>query len=380
MVRDALFYKDNYMKEFTAIVKDCFEDKGKIKVVLDNTAFYPEGGGQPSDIGFIDDVKVIHVEEKENTIYHIVESKIEIGKKVNCKIDFDERFQNMQGHTAEHIVSGMICKKYNTSNVGFHMGKDFITLDFNIDMTESDFRELEKRANEAIYKNLKVNINVYSNEEAKNMEYRSKLDLKEDVRIVEIPGYDKCACCGVHVTTTGEIGLIKLVKFEHYKQGIRIYMLAGVKALEYYDLIYKEVNNISTKLSKKIEEVDLGVDNLLNEIDTLKKEKSELKNRLYELEINNLEVKDNLIVVNNDLTGNDLKSFCTKLLTKVNSIAGVVSQNRFILMSNNVNLKEELDKIKQEVNIKGGGNNVMVQGQILGDESSIEKFVKLLQK
>ena len=376
MIRDTLYYKNGYLKEFKAIVKECFEDDGKIKVVLDNTAFYPEGGGQPSDTGFINDVKVLKVEEKENKIYHIIDKKINAGENVFCKINFEDRFQNMQNHTAEHIVSGIICKKYNTSNVGFHSGKDFVTMDFKINLSEKELREIETLANKAIYENIEVISKVYSPNEIKDINYRSKIELKEEVRLIEIKGYDICACCGVHVKRTGEIGIIKLLRAERYKSGIRIYMLAGKQALENYDIVYNQVASISSSLSLKLDEVEGGVTNLLKELEELKKEKNNLKKILFENEINNMEAKENIILIKNDLDMKDMKNYCLKLKEKSSKIAGVVCNGRFLIMSDTVDLNEKFKILKEKLDIKGGGNSLLIQGQINEDPN---KLVELLE-
>lgn len=376
MIKEALFYKDNYLKEFKTKVIECIEEKDKIKVVLENTAFYPEGGGQPSDTGFIDSVKVLHVEEKNNKVYHEVEKKIEVGKEVFCTINFEERFSNMQNHTAEHIVSGIICKKYNATNVGFHIGKDFTTMDFNVNISEKELREIEKEANEAVYKNIEVTQKIYSPEEIKNLSYRSKKELKEDVRLVKIGEYDICACCGVHVNRTGEIGIIKLLKADKYKNGIRIYMLAGFKAVEDYTNKFDQINKISTLLSLKLDEVYEGVTNLTKELENLKKEKSDLKNRLLFQELNEIEQEKDIILEKDNLEMNDMKNFCNKLKEKVTGIAGVISNGRFIFMSDTEDLTNVLERLKNKFDIKGGGNSKMIQGQTASNPQEIIDEIK----
>lgn len=377
MIKNSLYYKDGYLKEFEAVVKECIEEDKKIKIILDNTAFYPEGGGQPSDTGFIDNVRVLKVEEKENEIYHIVDKKINVGKKVFCKINFEERFQNMQNHTAEHIVSGIICKKYNTSNVGFHIGKDFVTLDFKITLSEKQLREIESIANNAIYENIEVISKIYTPEEIKSINYRSKIELKEEVRLVKINKYDICACCGVHVKRTGEIGLIKLLKSEKYKSGIRIYMLAGKQALENYNMVYNQISKISSVLSLKLDEVEEGVSNLIKEIEKLKKDKNNLTDILFENEINNMETKESIILIKNDLNMKDMKNYCLKLKKKTTKIAGIICNGRFLIMSDNVNLKEKFEVLKENLDIKGGGNALLIQGQI---NESPYKLIELLER
>ena len=295
MIKSALYYKDAYLKEFETIVKECFIQNGKIKVVLEETAFYPEGGGQNSDVGIIDGVKVLAVEEKDSKIYHIVEKELNVGKKVKAKIDFNNRFANMQKHTGEHIVSGIICRSFNAINVGFHMGSDFVTLDFDVNISKEELREIEKEANIAVYKNIDIIEKIYTPEEAKELTYRSKKELKEEIRIIEIPGYDICACCGIHVAKTGEIGIIKLLKVQKYKSGCRIFMLAGLEAVNDYTDKFNQIDNISTLLSLKINEVYDGVIKLMKENEVLQKERNVLKKQIYEQEIRNLPNNKNII-------------------------------------------------------------------------------------
>lgn len=382
MIKDTLYYKDNYLTEFTSKVVSCVEEKGKIKVVLENTAFYPEGGGQPSDIGTINGIKVTHVEEKEDVIYHIVDSKLEIGQIVECKIDFENKFANMQNHSAEHIISGLICKIYNANNVGFHMGKDCVTMDFDVLLKEEDIRKIEILANEAVYKNIEIKSGIYNKEEASKIYYRSKKEINEDIRLVEVPGYDMCACCGVHVTKTGEIGIIKLLYVEKYKTGCRIYMLAGKKALDNYTEKFKIVDDLGTLLSLKPDEVYEGVVSLKQEIDELKKERNKLKGEILENKVKNLNATENIILFEDNLENDDIKILCTKLKEKANKISAVFSNNngiyKFMMMSDIIDLKELSNRFRQELEAKCGGNSVLVQGQINASKESILKFFENL--
>lgn len=380
MIKDTLYYKNNYLTEFTTKVVDCIELNGKIKVVLENTAFYPEGGGQPSDIGTINGIKVRHVEEKDDVIYHIVDSKLEIGQTVECQIDFEYKFSNMQNHTAEHIVSGLICKNYNATNVGFHMGKDAVTMDFNVLLKEEDIRKIELLANQAVYENIEVKSNIYTKEEADKINYRSKKEISEDIRIVEVPGYDICTCCGVHVTRTGEIGIIKILYAEKYKTGCRVYMLAGKRALDNYTENFKIVDDLGALLSLKPHEVYNGVVSLKHEIENLKKEKNKFKNEVFENKIKSLEKQDNIILFEENLDLNDMKNMCEKIKDKTNKIAAIFCNNnnvyKFIIMSDVIDLKELSNRFRNELNAKCGGNSVLVQGQV---ESSKENILKMFK-
>ena len=207
------------------------------------------------------------------------------------------------------------------------------------------------------------------------MNYRSKIDLKEDVRLIEIPGYDVCACCGIHVARTGEIGIIKLVKIEKYKSGVRIYMLAGSKALEDYDNKYEQVSKISSLLSLKLDEVYTGVKALSKEIEELKKEKNSLKEIIFEQEISNLDKQENIIIEKENLDMKDMKNYCEKLKTKSEKISVVVSNGRFIMMSDTEDLKLILEDLKTKLDLQGGGNSQMVQGMI---KCETKKLIELI--
>jgi len=380
MKKDALYYKDCYLSEFDARVVDCISENGKIKVTLDRTAFYPEGGGQPADTGEIAGIKVIHVEEKEDIIYHIVELPIEVGMDVHCKVDFERRFVNMQNHSGEHIVSGIICSMFNADNVGFHMGQDFVTMDFNTIISEEELRGIEIKANEAIYKNIDINTKFISEEEAKEVEFRSKKALKGDIRLVEIPGFDICACCGIHVTKTGEIGIIKLLSVQKYKAGVRISMLTGKRALENYTNMYNQIDSISTMLSLKTDEVFSGVSQLKENFEKLKQEKAKLNNELFEYKINQLDIRDNWVFIENELSSNDMKNLCEKLKEKAKKIASVFSRNingySFMIVSDSINLQNLASKLRERFNAKCGGKISSISGQVNGSIEGIKLFIE----
>ena len=234
METEKLFYEDSHLKEFTAKVISCKPYKEQYKVVLDRTAFFPEGGGQYADTGMLDDVRVLDVHEKEGIIYHTTEKALEAGKTVTGKINWEERFEKMQQHTGEHIVSGLVHERFGYNNVGFHLGSDYCTMDFDGTLTKEQLREIELAANQAVWKNIDIVVTYPSKEELANMDYRSKIEIEGQVRIVTVPGYDVCACCAPHVKKTGEIGMLKLVNMVNYKGGERITMLCGVRALKDY--------------------------------------------------------------------------------------------------------------------------------------------------
>lgn len=375
-MKQELYYKNAYLKEFDTIVRECEEINGKIRVVLEETAFYPEGGGQNADTGFINDIKVIDVEEKENKIYHIVESKIEVGQKVHCKLNYEQRFKNMQMHTGEHIVSGIVYQLHNGKNVGFHMGEKSVTIDFDVLLTKKDIKEVEKRANEAIYENLDVEVEIFNQEEIKKIDYRSKKELSGDIRIVTVPGYDKCACCGVHVQKTGEIGAIKIISVEKYKSGSRIVMLTGFEVIKDYDQKYNCVNDISTLFSVKHEDVYNTVEKMKEELNKLKKEFSEVQEKIIENKIQEKKEEKRIIIIEENLPIGAARNVVMK--TKLDKTIAIFSREndmyKYIIHSREENTKELSQKINAIYNGRGGGNINLAQGQLLTDNIRVDEM------
>ena len=374
-----LYYKDNYLKEFKAQIIESIEENGRFMVVLSQTAFYPEGGGQLADTGIIDGVKVMDVQEREGKIYHIVEKEISEGKTVNCKIDFDKRFSNMQHHTGEHIVSGIINQKYGADNIGFHMGRDVVTVDFNVLINKEQIKEVENLANEAIYKNIDVQVIISNKEELENVNYRSKRDLDGDIRIVKIPGYDTCACCGIHVAKTGEIGIIKILSIEKYKKGTRIYMICGQKAINKYNEIYESVDSVSTLLSVKHNEVFDAVMNLKKDIQKEISKNTELQNKLLDEKIKNINRQKNIIFFEENISSKEMKNMLNKLKAKAENIVAIFSieENtcKYMIESENVDISQLGKSLNEKFNGKGGGKKNFLQGQIIGNKEEIDKYI-----
>ena len=278
-----LFEKDAYLGEFEAVVEECRCEGSISRIRLDQTAFYPEGGGQPSDTGTLDGIVVTDVQEIEGEIWHTTEAPIAKGKKVLGKLDFEKRFSNMQNHCGEHIVSGIVYQTYGFHNVGFHMGSDVVTVDFDGVLTEEQLYEVEQKANEAILQNVPVTISYPTKEELETIDYRSKKEIQGQVRLVTVEGYDCCACCGTHVTSTGEIRLIKILSVQKYKGGVRVSMLSGEKAYADYCLKHANTMAIARLLSVKPEEAGDAVIHLKEKNIELKKELKVLKRQLFEL-------------------------------------------------------------------------------------------------
>ena len=252
MKTNKLFYADTGLREFCATVVDCFAGKQGFEIELDQTAFYPEGGGQAADKGTLNGLPVLHVHEEGERVLHRMEQPLAVGQQVRGEIDYDHRFDLMQQHSGEHIVSGIINARYGWHNVGFHMGWDSITIDFDGIIPAEDLPELERLANEAIYRNIPLHIWTPSPEELPDVPYRTKRALPWPVRIVEVPGFDSCACCGLHVERTGQIGLIKLFSVVKFRSGVRIEMLCGKRCLDFLSRSHEQNKLVSAAFSAKI--------------------------------------------------------------------------------------------------------------------------------
>ena len=260
---EKLYYNDAYLKEFTARVISCDVSGDLYDAVLDKTAFFPEEGGQYSDRGTLGSAKVVNVKEKDGIIHHYADSALDVGAEVVGKIDFDERYEKMQCHTGEHILSGIIHSLYGLDNVGFHLGADEVTMDVSAPLTREQLDEVERLANEVIYKNVEVVASFPTQAELSAMEYRSKLDLYENVRIVKIGDYDSCACCAPHVKYTGEIGVIKILDSAKLRGGIRLFITAGRRAVRVFGEYYKTLQSASALLSLPKFEIVGGINKLL---------------------------------------------------------------------------------------------------------------------
>ena len=376
---EKLYYLDAYTKEFEATVLDSYTDADKNVVILDCTAFFPEEGGQSADTGYIGDSRVLDVKEKGGVIRHYTDTILTIGEKVKCKIDFADRFEKMQCHTAEHIISGAIKRLHGLDNVGFHLGAYEVTMDVNGYLTREELDEIELIANRAVFDNVPVKTSFPSAEELATMNYRSKLDLTENVRIVEVEGYDLCACCAPHVAYTGEIGLIKILDFEKHRGGLRINIAAGYRALRDYRDKYRNVLKISALLSEPQATVSTAAESFLSSYE-------ELKAKLKASGLNNarLEAKmipdtdGSLVCYYPDMNMDELRELVNCAKSKVSGIlvalCGKDGDYKYIMTSERVDLAPIYKKINADLSGRGGGRDNMIQGSFSADLDTVTRY------
>ncbi len=376
---EKLYYNDSYIKEFCARVVSCICENGRFAVVLDRTAFFPEGGGQYADTGKIGDAKVSDVQmSKDGIITHYADKELSVGEEYKCVLDFDKRLRKMQNHTGEHIVSGLVHSMFGYDNVGFHLGTEDVTMDFSGVLTREDLLKVEYLANCACAENIEVVVKYPSSDELSNLEYRSKLDLSEDVRIVDIPGYDSCACCAPHVERTGAVGMIKLLDFIKYKGGVRVHMKCGFDALDDFNDKYSNIAKIAERLSVKQTEANDAVLRLEHELAQKKRECAQIMARFISEKIGAMPyVHGNLVVFEDNLEADAQRIAANIGRTRCDGVFGIFTGNdqsgyRYILSSENVKLKAY---IKECVKLPGGGggSDEMMQGMYKCTRADIEK-------
>lgn len=384
---EKLFYEDSHMKNFSAVVLSCEAVDDAYEAVLDRTAFFPEGGGQYADTGVIDGVPVLDAHERGGVIYHKVIAPLTVGKTVVGEIDWKKRFSKMQQHSGEHIVSGIMFGKYGFHNVGFHMGKDAITMDFDGVITKLQLKEVEWLANEAVFQNLEIQAFFPSKEELKKMKYRSKIEIDGPVRIVTIPGHDWCACCAPHVKMTGEIGIIKFVGMQNYKGGIRVSMLCGFRALADYEEKSVYCKELSVKLSAPETEVVNEVARLLELISEQKSRIAELEQQLLVYRAGEIARGQELVILfESELGGNAPRELVNLLLEKETGVAAVFAGSeavgyRYVVGSRTKDVRGFAKVLNEKFQGRGGGKSEMVQGTIGAfAEEEIREEVVLCRK
>ena len=369
-----LYYNDSALLCFEAVVTGCTEVKGGYQVTLDQTAFYPEGGGQPWDTGFLDDAAVLQVVEAGEEVLHLCSKPLAVGKTVTGTVDSDRRLDLMQQHTGEHILSGIICSKYGASNVGFHVGAQFIEIDFDRPIPVEDIPVLEAAANGAIWKNLPV-ICDYPEQLGT---YRSKKELEGPVRIVEVPGYDRCACCGVHVKYTGQVGIIKIVSMVKFHQGVRLELLCGKRAYEYVAAVAEQNKQISGLLSAKPLETAAAAKRLTEQLAAEKFRAAGLEKKLFESIAGNyvnqkiaLHFEEALSSAGvRELADRIGKVVCTAIVCAGNDEAGY----SICIIGNNA--KELGSACAAALNGRGGGKPEAFQGNLKASRAEIAGFFR----
>lgn len=383
---EKLFYRDTHIIDFEATVTDCFETAKKkgYYIVLDRTAFFPEEGGQSADKGTIDGKEVLDVQIKDDIIYHLMREPLEIGSKITGHVDWAQRFDFMQQHSGEHIVSGLIHRHYGFHNVGFHLSVNEVTMDFDVQISMEQLREIELEANRVVWANLPVSATFPVKEVLDTLAYRSKIEIEGDVRIVEIPGVDVCACCAPHVASTGEIGIIKIASMQSHRGGMRITLLCGNRALQDYTAKQETCGAISVLLSAKPELLVDAVKKIQEDSQKAKETANQLTNQLLRLQISLLptpEQTDNAVLFTELSNTIAIRNTVNELTTRYFGYCAVFTgtgQNsyNFIVGSANRDCRTIAALLREHFHAKCGGSAPMIQGSVNASKEELTEFLK----
>ena len=380
---EKLYQQDPFLTRFTAQVVSCAADKGGWSVVLDRTAFYPEGGGQPWDTGTLNGIPVTQVQEQDGAVVHTCAARLEPGTQVEGAVNWARRFDLMQQHSGEHIVSGLIHSTYGYDNVGFHMGTDEVTIDFNGVLEWGDLMAIEEKANGMIWENLEISAVYPEKDELDAMEYRSKKELTGAVRIVSIPGGDVCACCGTHVERTGEIGLVKFLSMIHYKGGVRISLLCGKRAVEDYERKRDQVQKISVLLSARPGEISRAVEKLKDEEAKLQEKLVAAYDKLIASEVRDIKEGDgDIFILEPDFEAIQLRHLVNRLLEEkkgktVLALGGAAEGSfRYVLGSRDGDMRRLSRELNGLLNGRGGGSAQMAQGTFFATKDQLQAILK----
>ena len=375
---EKLYYKDSHMKTFTAQVTSCEKNDSGWEVTLDATAFYPLGGGQAADTGTLGSVHVLDARERGEDIVHLCDGPLPVGESVEGIIDYAARFLRMQQHSGEHIVSGIIHRRWGWHNVGFHMNLQSIVIDFDGAIPGEALAEIEAEANEAVWRNIPLHIWTPDPEELKTVVYRTKRELPWPVRIVEIPGYDTCACCGTHVAATGEIGLIKLFSAVPCRGGTRIEMACGGAALAILNQAYDQNRQVSQLVSAPTHQTAQVVRQTLDAVEKLKFKQVGLERQLFGCQAEKMTDLGDCFTFQKDLSPDGIRELTDLAAQKTGGITAVFSQNEggfgYCLALPGGDLRSFNKEMNAALNGRGGGKPFFQQGRLSAEEEAIRAY------
>ena len=381
METEKLYYADPFLKTFTATVLDCQPGKNGFVVTLDRTAFYPEGGGQPADQGTLDGAAVTDVHEKNGVVLHNVDSAVEIGKTVTGVIDWARRFDHMQQHSGEHICSGLICGRYHCDNVGFHMGTDMVTIDFNADIPWEELLEIEAQANQYIYEDHPIDIQFHRGAELDAIDYRSKKPLEGDVRIVAFPGADCCACCGTHVLRSGQVGLVKFLSVQKFREGVRIELLCGKRALNYLARTWEQAKTIGQRLSVKPVDAAAAVERLEHELSAAKLRCAQLEESVFAAIAQEQAGKGDVLLFQPPMKPDSVRKLADAAAKTCGGLAAVFAGEGIhyayaLGRADGQDISAQVKAMNAALHGRGGGRNGFAQGSVEAEQNAIEAFFK----
>ena len=376
---ERLYYADSHLQDFTARVTGCRPEGDGWAVILDRTAFFPEGGGQPGDTGTLNGIPVTDTREKDGEVLHLTPAPLAENASVSGALDWDRRFALMQNHSGEHIVSGTAHRLFGCDNVGFHMSGGEVTIDLSAELTQKQLDRLEEEANRVVFDNRAVRTYFPKLEILETLRYRSKREMTENVRLVEIEGCDLCACCAPHVNRTGEIGIIRITGAMRHRGGMRLTAVCGINALEDYRRMCRAADEISALLSVPRTETARGVERQAEELERAKGETAGLRRRLLDMKIAGMTPEGgDLVLFEQGLTGDDLRRLAD---AGADRCAGVCAAFcgadgfQYAIASRHVDLKAKAAEFNRLTGGRGGGSPSMIRGSCRASEDTIRAAV-----
>ena len=379
METEKLYYQDPFLRKFTAAVLSCEEAKGSYKVVLDRTAFYPEGGGQPADHGVLGDAAVTDVHEKNSVVFHTCDKSLEIGQTVTGSIDWSRRFDHMQQHSGEHIISGILCSDYHCDNVGFHLGADIVTIDYNADISWEQALDAERKANEVIWADRAVEIGYPSPAELSALEYRSKKELTGKVRIVTFPAADCCACCGTHVLRAGQVGLVKVLSCQKFREGVRLEIVCGRRALKYLSAVYDQDRAVAQRLSVKPQNTFAAVERLEAELSAAKFRQAQLEEQVFAAISAEYAGKGDVLLFQPAMKSDSVRKLADTVAHCCGGLAAVFAGEDghyayALVRADGADISTLIKELNHSLNGRGGGRNGFAQGSVQAQGSAVRRF------
>ncbi len=372
-----LYYENCHLRSFTAKVLSCQEAEGVFQVCLDATAFYPEGGGQPWDQGTLNGIPVTQVHLREGQVVHTLTAPLTPGDTVEGQLDWPRRFDAMQQHTGEHILSGILCRRFGVHNVGFHMGAETVTIDFDGPISQEALEEAEQEANQYIWESLPVRCWYPTPEDLPKIPYRSKKALAWPVRLVEVPGADCCACCGVHVAATGEIGLLKTLSLVKFHQGVRIEMVCGGRAFRYLAAVFDQNRRVSRILSAEALDTARGAQALKDQLAAEKFRAVGFQRRIFDTIGETYAGAGNVVRFEPGLTGEGLQELARRISARSGGFAAVftpVPEGHRYCLAGPENLAPLNKALTTALKGRGGGKPNLQQGTLKVSQAEIEAF------
>lgn len=374
-----LYYVNSHLSQFFGRVLCCQPCDRGFEVILDQTAFYPEGGGQAADTGTLGTVRVLDVRERGGAIVHLCDGPVTVGQTLEGTIDYNLRFDRMQQHSGEHIVSGLINRRWGFHNTGFHMGTESTTIDFDGVIPAEALPELERLANEAVWQDLEVNCSVPAPEVLPTIPYRSKRALPWPVRIVEIPGYDICACCGTHVARTGEIGIIKLLSVIPFRGGVRMEMACGNRALGILNRAYDQNRQVSQAFSAQWQETGEAARKMNELLSQYKFRITALERQIFAATAAGYTGAGDVVHFEDGLDNVAVRELADAIAQVCGGTAAVFSGSddagyAFCLVSRTDDLRQLGKDLTRSLNGRGGGKPDCQQGRLQSPREAIAAF------